>query len=762
MNLMQVILKIGKVNNILQEPNYIWEISQSLWLKNTQVEIVLELIFEWATVPFIARYRKEKTLWLDENHIRDIIDLRQKIENIFKAKTTAINTIEELGAMTPELMNNILKAKTLKEVEEIYKPYKSKKKTKAMLAVEKWFQPIADIIKTNRDISVGIDWIDPNISVGIDCNRSLQDRNACLRSLQEKYTFEEIIEWAQHIISAEISANADLRADLIETLKEHGNIISKLKWEKMLAKLNEKDQSQIQKFEIYKDFSLRLKYLKPYQILALNRWEKLWILWVKIEKTERTFDWIMMHYARLLTIRTPFTKILSEAFTDWYTTLFKSVENEVRGMLCEEWEDDAIETFRSNLGQLLMTKPEYWNIILAIDPWFHAGCKIAVLDTGGNPISFNKIFLRSSDQAIKILEKILWDYAINKIIIWNGTWVNETTELLYKIVGNAGMRSDLGTVSNRSLQDNIFIVNESGASVYSASKVAQEEFPDLDSLDRWTVSIWRRYIDPLSELVKIPVWSIGVGMYQHDISEKKLEEKLGFVIEDTVNEVGINVNTASSYVLNHISGINKTAAKKIYNHRPYSSRAQLKKQLSAKVYEQAIWFLRVPESTETLDNTDIHPEQYGLAKYITWTHNSLLNSLPFQGKEATDFVSKYSVELTELYPDTTVDTISFILQSLESAGVEKRVNSTHKKATIRGAVDHKEWDIVEWVVRNVVAFGAFVDIGMKNDGLVHVSQIADRFISDPKEEVEVGQTVRVKITGIDEKNGKVQLSMKEV
>ncbi len=721
---------------MLQEPNYTSEISARLSLKNSQIDTVLDLIAEWATVPFIARYRKEKTGGLDENHIRDIIDLRSKIENLYKAKTTAINGIEELGAMTPQLMDNILKAKTLKEVEEIYKPYKSKKKTKAMLAIEKWFQPVADEIKKNRNLEL---------------------RNEDIRSLQEKYPLEEIIEWSQHIISAEISANADLRADLIDTLEEHGTIASKLKWEKMLAKLNDKDKWQIGKFEIYKEFTWRLGYLKPYQVLALNRWENLWILTVKIEKTERTFEWIMMHYARLLQTRTPFIEILLEAFTDGYNTLFKSVENEVRGMLSELGEDDAIDTFQINLAGLLMTKPEYGHTILAIDPWFHAGCKMAVLDTGGNPIHFDKIFLRSPDSALITLKKLLEKYPIDIIVVWNGTGVNETVELLQEIT-----------------KLEIFIVNESGASVYSASKVAQEEFPDLDSLDRGTVSIGRRYIDPLSELVKIPVGSIWVGMYQHDIPEKKLEEKLGFVVEDTVNEVGINVNTASSYVLSHISGINKAAAKKIYNHRPYKSRAELKKQLSDKVYEQAAGFLRVPESSEELDNTDIHPEQYGLAKYMQKQQIKTIDELrrlyPSQpslilGKEQEYIISPwYEGEMSEGQKGllVTQDTISFILQSLESAGAEKRVNSTHKRATVRWAVDHKEWDIVEWVIRNVVAFGAFVDIGMKNDGLIHVSQIADRYISDPKEEVEVGQTVRVKITGIDATSGKVQLSMKEV
>lgn len=702
---------------MLQEPNYSQEIASDLDLKTTQIDTILWLIKEWATVPFIARYRKEHTRGLDENHIRDIIDLQNKIEKLYKAKQTAINGITEMWAMTDELMDNILKAKTLKEVEEIYKPYKAKKKTKAMLAIEKWFQIVADMIKRNQDFEIP-------------------------EQLLQQYPREEIIEWSIHIISAEIAANADLRADLIDTLEQYGLILSKLKSEKSLEKLNDKDTAQISKFEIYKDFSLKLSYLKPYQILALNRGEKLWILSVKIEKSEKTYEGIMLHYARILWVRTPFMVELDTAFKDGYATLFKSVENEVRGMLSEMWEDDALDTFKTNLWQLLMTQPQYGKKILALDPWFHAGCKIAVLDAGGNPLHFDKVFLHSPDAAKNTLQKLLDTFEIDLIAVGNGTWVNETTELLHEITSI-----------------DIFIVNESGASVYSASSVAMEEFPDLDSLDRWTVSIGRRYIDPLSELVKIPVGSIWVGMYQHDIPEKKLEEKLGYVVEDTVNEVGINVNTASSYVLAHISGINKTSAKKIYKHRPYASRTELKKQLSPKTYEQAAWFLRVPESSEILDNTDIHPEQYGLAKYMSsFAHSSTINS----DRELSDFFQEHKIKLQALYPDVSTHTLEFILESLESAGQEKRIHSTHKKSSARWTQDYKEWDIVEWVVRNVVAFWAFVDIGMKNDGLVHVSQIADKFVSDPKEEVEVWETVRVKITAIDTSSWKIQLSMKRL
>ncbi len=693
---------------VLELPNYIEIISKWLDFKKFQVETVLELVWEWATVPFIARYRKERTWNLDEDNIRGIIEFRDKTEKLHKAKQTAVNWIESMWKMTDELMNNILKAKTLKEVEEIYKPYKSKKKTKAMIAIEKWFQVVADMIKKNREFEIP-------------------------KELLEKYSEEEILEWCVYIIAAEISSNADLRADLLETLQKYWNIISKIKTEKALEKLNEKDKAQISKFNIYAEFVGRISYLKPYQILALNRWEDLKILTVKIEKTDKTYEWLAFHYARLLKIRVPFIDILEKAFKEWYDTLFKSVETELRWILSEIWEDDAIETFKQNLANLLMTKPEYGKKILAIDPWYKAWCKMAILDELANPLSFDKIFLHQKDSSLTKLKNILEKEKPSVIVVWNGTWVNETIELIQSI-------SDIDT----------YIVNESWASVYSASKTAKEEFPDLDSLDRWTVSIGRRYIDPLSELVKVPVWSIWVGMYQHDMPEKKLEEKLGNVVEDVVNEIWINVNTSSSYVLNHISGIDKRAAKKIYNHRPYKSRKDLAKQLSDKVYEQAVWFLRVPESKEKLDNTDIHPDQYELAKYILENNISLDNFA--ENKEV----------LVKLYPDVASSTVEFILDAYENLWLEKRVNSSHKKVTKKWNIEIKEWDIVDWVVRNVVAFWAFVDIGMKNDGLVHISQIADKFVSDPKEFVEVGQSVKVKVTGIDEKTGKIQLSMKNI
>lgn len=700
---------------MLIEPNYEELISKSLELKIFQVKNVLDLTREWATVPFIARYRKEFTWNLDENDIRSIIELQKKEENLYNGKVTAINGITEAWLLTPELEQNIINAITLKEVEEIYKPFKSKKKTKAMIAIEKWFQVVADSIKSGKIIIP--------------------------ENLLKEYSREEIIEGSIDIIWAEISANSDLRHYLIEQLNQYWVISSKKKWEKMLEKLNEKDKEQIPKFEIYFEFETRISRIKPYQTLALNRWENLWILNVKLEKDEIIFDKLHSKYSYQLNYRWSFSNELEEAFKIWYEALFSSVENELRSDLSEIAEDDSIAVFQTNLKALLLTTPAYWKKVLAVDPGFRAWCKLAVLDEFWNLLDFQKMYLHALDHAKIILQDLIKKYEIKVIVIWNWTATDEAQKLVLEI-----------------FTWEVFIVNESWASVYSVSKVAEEEFPKLDSLDRWTISIWRRYIDPLSELVKVPVWSIWVWMYQHDIPEKKLEEKLSYVVEDSVNEVWINVNTASIYLLNHISWIDKRQAKKIYENRPYTSRASLKKVLWEKAYEQAIWFLRVPESKEKLDNTDIHPDQYELAYYIIEKNPPAFGIPLVKGDKIL-----IDEEMKKLYPQVNNDTIDFIITSYNNLWVEKRVNSSHSKAEKEKSMnDIKVWDVVNWTVRNVVAFGTFVDIWLKNDWLVHISQMVDRFISDPNEIVKVGDKIKVKITWIDDKTGKVQLSMKEV
>jgi len=699
---------------MLLEPDYPKEISAALSLKPFQVEVILAMTEEGDTIPFMARYRKERTGNLDEEDIREILEQKAKRESLYKAKQTAINGIEEQAKMTPDLLAKIIACQTLKEVEAIYQPYKLKKKTKAMIAIEKGFQPVADKIKQGADEAM----------VKSEFTALLKD-----------FSLEEILDGAQSIISAEIASEPKLRSFLKAQTLSDSVVIATKKSEKMLEKLKEKDAQQISKFELYKDFKQSFKALKPYQILALNRGEQLGILNVKIDKTESMETFTQQKYFRDIGYKGAGTDLLTAAFKDGFSVLFKSLENEIRTDLAETAEDDAIASFRSNLEALLMTKPDYGKIILALDPGFRAGCKAAVLDALGTPIYFDKIFLHQPESAKKTLEQLLTAYAPEVIVLGNGSGADETLDLIQSVT-----------------KTQVYIVNESGASVYSASKIAQEEFPDLDSLDRGTISIGRRYIDPLSELVKVPVEAIGVGMYQHDMPVKKLEERLGYTVEDVVNRVGINVNSASTYVLSHIAGIDKRAAKKIYSNRPYASRAALRKVLSDKVYEQSTGFLRVPESKEELDNTDIHPDQYALAKYYLAHKN--------EGSVEAVF-NAHKEAMQKLYPEVTSLTLEFIAEAYDKIGKDERVHSSHRKAEEKiDASTIVEGCVVSGVVRNVVAFGAFVDIGLKNDGLLHVSQIANKFISNPAEELEVGQRVKVKVMSME--NGKIQLSMKAV
>lgn len=699
---------------MLLKPDYIKEIAEGLSLKVFQVEAIFVMVEEGDTIPFISRYRKERTGNLDEENIREILTEKSKLENLHKAKQTAINGIEEQGKMTADLLERIIGCQKVKEVEDIYKPYKLKKKTKAMIAIEKGFEPVAKMIKEGSS------------------EDDIENKSA---DLLKKYPLEEILEGACLIVSAEISSDSKLRSFLKNKTLNVSRVSSKKKSEKMLEKLNEKDAKQTSKFDLYDNFNSGFKTLKPYQILALNRGEKLGILRVKIDKNEVMEDSSLERYFRDINYRGSGTELLITAFKNGYSVLFKSLENEIRSDLSEIAEDKAIASFRSNLEALLMTRPEYGQVLLAIDPGYRAGCKLAILDELGTPVYFDKIFLHQPEKAKITLEKLISKYEVAVIVLGNGAGVDETLELIQDVT-----------------EVQVYIVNESGASVYSTSKIAKEEFPDLDSLDRGTISIGRRYIDPLSELVKVPVEAIGVGMYQHDMPVKKLEKKLGYTVEDVVNKVGINVNSASIYVLNHIAGIDKRAAKKIFKNRPYKSREGLKKVLSDKVYEQSTGFLRVPESLEELDNTDIYPDQYGLARYY----------LECRNEGTVEAIYKtHRVEMEKLYPEVSLITLNFIDEAYSKLGKEERVHSSHRKA--QDKIDPSsivEGSVVSGVVRNVVAFGAFVDIGLKNDGLVHVSQIANKFISNPADELEVGQKVQVKILSM--KDGKIQLSMKAV
>lgn len=678
---------------MIEEPNYIKYLSKQLNLSTKQVENTLNLIKEGATTPFIARYRKEVTGNLNENEIREIQSLLIYQEKLFKLKKTAFESISEQKKLTPEIKTQIINAHTHQEIEDIYTPFKRTKKTKADIAKERGFDTIAKQLLSQKTLTI------PS-------------------SLLKHYQKEEIISGAQDIIAQEIADSLEFKNDLRFYYKKYGEIESKYK--SNLDNLTQKDQKQIYKFELYNGFLQEISKIKSYQILALNRGENLGILQVKIVN-----DPISLENLSEKIIKDSCCEILlHKAIKEGHSKLFKSIETELKNNLTKKAHEDSIKTFQHNLKELLLTKPNYNKTILAIDPGFRTGCKLAVLDKNGTPKYFDKIFLDKNKESLIKVQHLVSKYECDTIVIGNGTGSNETYELLSK-----------------ELELPYVIVNESGASVYSASKIGAEEFPNLDATDRGTISIGRRYIDPLPELIKIPVESIGVGMYQHDINQKELSEKLNHVVEDVIHNIGININTTSKYLLEKISGLTSRSAQKIIDNKPFSSREEIKKIITPKAYEYSIGFIRVPESKEELDRTAIHPKDYKIAKKII-------------SKNITNYSKELGIEES---------VFNFILESYRKKDEDIRIyDATVSKEKNLNKKSFKEGDLVEGVVRNIMQFGAFVDIGLKQDGLIHISEIANSYVKEINDFLTIGQKITVKILTIDEKTSKIQLSLKQV
>lgn len=678
---------------MIEEPNYIKYLSKQLNLSTKQVENTLNLIKEGATTPFIARYRKEVTGNLNENEIREIQSLLIYQEKLFKLKKTAFESISEQKKLTPEIKTQIINAHTHQEIEDIYTPFKRTKKTKADIAKERGFDSIAKQLLSQKTLTI------PS-------------------SLLKHYQKEEIISGAQDIIAQEIADSLEFKNDLRFYYKKYGEIESKYK--SNLDNLTQKDQKQIYKFELYNGFLQEISKIKSYQILALNRGENLGILQVKIVN-----DPISLENLSEKIIKDSCCEILlHKAIKEGHSKLFKSIETELKNNLTKKAHEDSIKTFQHNLKELLLTKPNYNKTILAIDPGFRTGCKLAVLDKNGTPKYFDKIFLDKNKESLIKVQHLVSKYECDTIVIGNGTGSNETYELLSK-----------------ELELPYVIVNESGASVYSASKIGAEEFPNLDATDRGTISIGRRYIDPLPELIKIPVESIGVGMYQHDINQKELSEKLNHVVEDVIHNIGININTTSKYLLEKISGLTSRSAQKIIDNKPFSSREEIKKIITPKAYEYSIGFIRVPESKEELDRTAIHPKDYKIAKKII-------------SKNITNYSKELGIEES---------VFNFILESYRKKDEDIRIyDATVSKEKNLNKKSFKEGDLVEGVVRNIMQFGAFVDIGLKQDGLIHISEIANSYVKEINDFLTIGQKITVKILTIDEKTSKIQLSLKQV
>ena len=712
----------------------ILEISKNLSIRKEQVESTLKMLEEGNTIPFIARYRKEVTGNLDEEQIKAIGEVYDYQVNLLKRKEDVIRLIEEKDLMTPELKENIMKCEKLVEVEDLYRPYKEKKKTKATEAIKNGLEPLAKMI--------------------MSCPTSGKIEDLCSKFINENVDgVDKAIEGAKYIIAEWISDNAFFRKYIRNNMYKFGII-------KSSKKKNSEDENKI--YEMYYEYEEAVSRIKPHRILALNRGEKENILNVKIDLDNTK----IIEYLENKNIKNneSFCAIyIKEAIEDSYKRLiFPSVEREIRSDLTEKGEESAIANFGKNLESLLLTPPMKEKIVLAFDPGYVNGCKLAVIDKTGKYLDslVVKPFLNgNSEDRIKACKedivKLIKKYNVDIIAIGNGTASRESEKLCSEMI------------KEYNLKCKYVIVSEAGASIYSASKVAIEEFPDLAVEKRSAVSIGRRLQDPLSELVKVPPEGIGVGLYQHDVSQKKLSESLDFVVSKAVNSVGVNINTASPSLLKYVSGITKKHIDKIIeyrnNHGKIKSREEIKKQklLSDKTYEQAIGFLRITEGTNVLDQTAIHPESYDITLKLLDILKCDLNDI---GTEKINTILN-SIYLDELKVtlNTDIYTLEDVVECLKKPNRDPRDSMPQPilKSDVLNIDDLKIGMKLQGTVRNVVDFGAFIDIGLHNDGLVHISKISNEFIKHPSDVLNVGDIVDCYVEEIFKEKEKVALSLLE-
>jgi protein Tex len=714
-----------------KQDQYVKIIAKEQSLTAKQVQSVISLIDEGNTVPFIARYRKEMTGALDEVQIRDIVERWQYIQNLEQRKEEVIRLIEEQGKLTDELKGSIEKAIKLQEVEDLYRPYKQKRRTKATVAKEKGLESFAQ-------------WM-----LEFPVNGSLEEKAREFLSEEKGVeSIEDAIAGAKDIIAEIVSDDADSRKWIRNETFKTGSIESSVKNE-------EQDEKNV--YEMYYEYAEPVSKVVPHRVLALNRGEKEDLLRVSIKPKA---DVIMSYLQRKWVTKnhSVTAAAVTEAIEDAYKRLIQpSIEREIRNELTEKAEEQAIHIFSENLRKLLLQPPLKGKVVLGVDPAFRTGCKLAAVDETGKVLSIGVIYPHTSSskntEAKDKFIKVLKDYEVEMVAIGNGTASRETEQFVSDIL--------------KEMDKEIFylIVNEAGASVYSASDLAREEFPNYQVEERSAVSIARRLQDPLAELVKIDPKSVGVGQYQHDVSQKKLSESLTFVVETAVNQVGVNVNTASSSLLQYVSGLSKTVANNIVKKREeegkFTSRAQLKKipRLGAKTYEQAIGFLRVIDGKEPLDRTGIHPESYGEVK-------QLLDSLGFKSKDLgtpalKDALAKINIDQTADELEIGKLTLKDIIDALVRPERDPRdeLPAPLLKKDVLKLEDLKTGMELQGTVRNVVDFGAFVDIGVKQDGLVHISKLSNRFVKHPLDIVSVGDVVTVWVDSVDQKKGRVALTM---
>ncbi|MEC1158852.1 Tex family protein [Cytobacillus horneckiae] len=702
---------------------------QSLSLK--QVKNTISLIEEGNTVPFIARYRKEMTGALDEVQIRDIVERWQYIQNLDQRKDEVTRLIDEQGKLTPELSQQIEKASKLQEVEDLYRPYKQKRRTKATVAKEKGLEPFAQwILAFSSDISP-----DEKASQFINEEKGVS-------------SIEEAFAGAKDIIAETVSDDADSRKGIrLETYK-NGKVESTLKDET-------KDEKKV--YEMYYEYDESVAKIVPHRILALNRGEKEEVLRIGVKSNaERILNELNKRWIKKP--HSPSADIVKEAIEGAYKRLIQpSIEREIRGELTEKAEEQAIKIFSENLRKLLLQPPLKGKVVLAVDPAYRTGCKMAVIDETGKVLKIEVIYphppVSKQKEAKSKVIQLLKSFHVKMVAIGNGTASRETEQFIADIL--------------KEVNEEIFylIVNEAGASVYSASDIAREEFPELQVEERSAVSIGRRLQDPLAELVKIDPKSVGVGQYQHDVSQKKLTESLDFVVETAVNQVGVNVNTASTSLLQHVAGLSKTVANNIVKKREeegkFVSRKQLKKipRLGAKTYEQAIGFLRIIDGEEPLDRTGIHPETYSEVNKLLDRLN--LSSADLGTPSLRDSLSHIDIKETAGELGIGELTLSDIIDALVKPGRDPRdeLPAPLLKQDVLQLDDLNEGMELQGTVRNVVDFGAFVDIGVKQDGLVHISKLSNKFVKHPLDVVSVGDVVTVWVDSVDKNKGRVALTM---
>ena len=704
-----------------------------LGIKASQVENTVKLLDEGNTVPFIARYRKEVTGSLDDQIIRQLAERLTALRNLEEKREMVRNAITEQGAMTDELSAKLEAAMTQTEIEDIYRPYRPKRRTRASIAKEKGLAPLAEYIFGQAFLVP----LEEYAAAFVDAEKGVE-------------SVEDAINGAKDILAEQFSDDADLRKMLREETVKFGQLVTKAA----------KEQKEPTVYEMYYDYSEPLQKAAGHRILAVNRGEKEGILTVKLEGDEEKL--LQKLERKLIRKNSPAVELLQEVIADSYKRLIApSLEREIRNDLTEKAEESAMSVFRENLKQLLLQPPIKGKTVLALDPAYRTGCKIAVIDETGKPLETTVVYptppQNKTAEAEKKLTALIKKYDVDLISIGNGTASRESEQFVAEML--------------KKLDKKVYyiIANEAGASVYSASKLGAEEFPDYDVALRSAVSIGRRIQDPLAELVKIDPKSIGVGQYQHDMNQKRLGETLGGVVEDCVNSVGVDLNTASPALLSYVAGINNTVAKNILTYREenglFHNRKELKKvpKLGTKAFEQCAGFLRIAESDMPLDKTGVHPESYKAAEALLKLCGYSLDDVA--SGQVKGLANKVSMtEETAEKLGIGLPTLQDIVKELEKPGRDPRDEALAPvlRSDVLTMEDLKEGMVLKGTVRNVIDFGVFVDIGVHQDGLVHISQICDRFIKHPLEAVKLGDIVTVKVLSVDLQRKRISLTMRGV